>query len=257
METVLITGASSGIGLEFAKIFAENNYNLVLVARSKEKLEELAATLKTEHGVQTIVIPKDLSDPVACTELFNEIQNLNIHIDILVNNAGFTVHGNFYESDLEKTRQLINVNISALTILTRLFLPQMIEWNKGRILNVASTAAFMPGPLMSVYYASKAYVLSFSEGLSGELKGTGVTITALCPGATKTNFAHFASMENSLLFSNPGVMDAHRVAREGYKALIKGKQVIIPGISNKIMAIGTRFVPRNFAAYLAKNVQKI
>jgi short-subunit dehydrogenase len=242
-KTVLITGASSGIGLEFAKIFASNGYNLVLNARNKVKLQEIADQLIEKHGIQATVLAKDLSLPNSAEELTAELMATNIHVDVLVNNAGFAAYGPFDETSWKEEKEMLQVNIMALTTLTKQLLPGMVKRNSGKILNVASTAAFQPGPLMAVYYATKAYVLSFSEAINYELRNTNVTVTALCPGATSTNFEKRASLEESRLFQ-AGAMDAHEVARTGYNALMNDKRLSIPGFKNKALAQIIRFLPR-------------
>jgi short-subunit dehydrogenase len=212
-KVVLITGASSGIGLEFAKLFAKDNYDLVLVARDSTKLAE-AAKLLEKSGSSVTYISKDLSDPCAPLEIYEQLRKEKIVIDCLVNNAGFATYGYFNDLDVEEELKELQVNIVATTYLTKLFLKDMVEKNSGRILHISSTGAFLPGPLMAVYFASKSYVLSFSEALSAELEGTNVTVTALCPGPTKTNFIRRASLGESPLFQR-NVMAATDVARIG------------------------------------------
>ncbi|WP_413306661.1 SDR family oxidoreductase [Bacillus sp. 1P10SD] len=248
-KTALITGATSGLGYEFAKLFAKDGYNLVLVARNESTLNELK---QTYSNVEVTVIPKDLSVPGAAKEVYEEVEQNGISVDVLVNNAGFGLMGKFDELELEKQSNMIQLNITALTELTYYFLPKMKQRKSGRILNVASTAAFQPGPLMAVYFASKAYVLSFSEALVEELAGTGVTVTTLCPGATKTNFGVVASVENSKMFSS--AMSSDVVAKQGYEALMHGKRVIVTGGLNKAGVLGAKFMPRNLAAKISKYV---
>jgi short-subunit dehydrogenase len=254
-RTALITGASGGIGLEFAKIFAREGYNLVLVARSEQKLQELAAELSKQHGTQSTVIGKDLAQPNAPDEIYAELQSKNIAVDVLVNNAGFATYGYFTELDTKKDLEMIQVNVTTLTHMSKLFLPAMKARGWGRILNVASTAAFQPGPLMAVYYATKAYVLSLSEALSRELQGTGVTVTALCPGPTESGFQQRAAMEDSKLVQN-GLMTSAVVAEEGYQAMMKGTTVAVTGLMNKVFALIPRFVPRNMVTNLVMNAQQ-
>ena len=194
-KTALITGASGGIGYEFAKLLAKDCNTLVLVARSKDRLKEIKKELETASPISVIVVAQDLSEPDAAEKIFRRLESEHIIVDILINNAGFGDHGAFVETDWRKEEKMIAVNISALTEMTKLFLKGMVERKSGRILNVASTAAFQPGPFLAVYYASKAYVLSFSEVIVNELKGKGVTVTALCPGPTATGFALAARME--------------------------------------------------------------
>jgi len=198
-KTALITGASGGIGLELAKLFARDRFNLVLVARSRDKLDQLAAELSRKYDMKTLVIAKDLSDHNAPQEVYDEVVKAGIDVDILVNNAGYTMLGKFVELGVQEQMQMAQVNIMTLTHLTRLFLPGMVERGYGNVLNVASTAAFQPGPLMAVYYASKAYVLSFSEAIGNELRGTGVTVTVLCPGPTRTGFQSRGGVEGARL----------------------------------------------------------
>jgi short-subunit dehydrogenase len=243
-QTALVTGASSGIGLELARLLAKDRYRLVITSRSQSAMDELAAQLRGQ-GAEVIVIPADLSKPDEPKRLFNEIGKLGIDIDILVNNAGFGTHGKFWENDAAQEMSLLQVNVVALADLTRLFLPAMVARGRGRILNVASMASFQPGPLMANYYASKAYVLSLSEALSNELRRTGVTVTALCPGPTSTDFQRRAGIKNSKLFKMAG-MTAEAVAIAGYQAMLAGKRVCIPGFKNRLLAIATKFAPRQF-----------
>ena len=252
--TALITGASGGIGEELARLFAGNEHDLVLVARSEEKLEALGGELSRAHGVQSRALAADLADPAAPPRLFQSIEDLGITIDVLVNNAGFGARGAFSEIDYEVESRMIQLNVATLTQLTRLFLPGMLERRSGKVLNVASTAAFVPGPFMAVYYASKAYVLSFSEGLSEEVQGTGVTVTALCPGPTQTNFAAAAGNQDSILFRTGSVMDARTVARAGYHGLMAGERLVIPGWSNQMTVFSTRLAPRTMLAKITRKL---
>jgi uncharacterized protein len=254
MQKALITGASSGIGLEMAKIFADNKVNLVLVARSADKLNQLATELGSK-GITVNVMAKDLSNYNTAKELYDWCSQQNIHIDYLVNNAGFGDFGFFHESDWKKQEQMINLNITTLTYLTRLFLPAMVQKGNGRIMNVASTAAFQPGPTMSVYYATKAYVLHFSEAISNELKNKGVTVTALCPGATESGFQSAAAMEESKLVKGKKLPTSAEVAAYGYKAMMKGKRVAIHGFMNKILANSVRFMPRGVVLAVTRKMQ--
>jgi len=254
-EIALITGASSGIGLELAHLFASKGYSLILVAQNREKLDAAANYLKTQYQVPIRVIYKNLSRPESGDEIVNELQGYKVRISVLVNNAGFSNYGKFSEIPVENQINQINTNITTLTKLTRLILPYMIMAKSGKILNVASTAAFQPGPLMAVYYASKAYVLSFSEALASELIGTGVTVTALCPGPTATGFQKRAEMLNSKLM-DVGLMDVKDVAKAGFEGLMKGKTVVIPGIRNKIMSFLVRFLPRNLVTRIVKQAQE-
>jgi short-subunit dehydrogenase len=255
-ETALITGASGGLGYEFARIFAREGYDLVLVARSADKLAAIGSDLEKKHGVSVRVIPMDLSEASAAEVLFDEIGEAGTEIDVLVNNAGFTVFGLFAETDVRRELELLQVNIVALTHLTKLFLPAMLERGRGKILNVSSTAAFQPGPLMAVYYASKAYVLSFSEALAEEMSGRGVTVTALCPGPTETGFQKRGGLEKSRIVAGRQIAKAGPVARAGYRGLMKGERVVIPGAMNRVIAEGMRFMPRRLATRVVLKAQE-
>jgi short-subunit dehydrogenase len=249
MSTVLITGASGGIGYELAKLFARDHHNLVLVARSADKLAQLATELET-HGVTVKTIALDLAKPLAPKFLFDQVQDTPI--DILINNAGFGAFGEFARMPEEEILGQIHLNITALTQLTRLFLPPLLQRRTGRIMNVASTAAFQPGPRMAVYYATKAYVLSFSEAIANELRDSGVTVTCFCPGATHTGFAKRAGTENSRLFKQVGAMSAERVARDGYRAVMAGRTVAISGAHNWMVAQSVRFAPRQVVTAISR-----
>jgi hypothetical protein len=243
--TALVTGASAGLGAEFAKLCAAGGYDVVLVARSAARLAELAAELVKTHGVKARPLAADLADPTAPPEIFAQLAGTPV--DLLINNAGFGVRGAYTETDWARESSLMQVNMVALAHLTKLFLPEMVRRRSGRILNVASTAAFVPGPFMALYYASKAFVLSFSEALSNEVEGTGVTVTVLCPGATRTEFAQAAGIAHSALFRG-ATMGAAEVARVGYRAMMAGKSSVIAGARNRWMIRGVRLVPRSFAA---------
>jgi short-subunit dehydrogenase len=251
MSTVLITGASGGIGYELAKLFARDHHDLVLVARSADKLAEVSTELQT-YGVTLKTIALDLATPLAPKFLFDQVQSEATPIDILINNAGFGAYGEFGQMPEEEILGQIQLNIAALTQLTRLFLPPMLQRRAGRIMNVASTAAFQPGPQMAVYYASKAYVLSFSEALANELRGSGVTITCFCPGPTHTGFAKRAGTESSRLFKQIGAMSAEKVARDGYRALMAGRTVAISGAHNWLIAESVRFAPRKLVTAISR-----
>jgi short-subunit dehydrogenase len=222
----------------------------VLVARSKDKLDQLAAELGKKHGISARTIGKDLAAPSSPDEVFAEVQAASIQVDVLVNNAGYTMFGKFVENDAKEEADMMQVNIVTLTRLTKLFLPGMVERGDGKILNLGSTASFQSGPGMAVYYASKAYVLSLSEALADELKGTGVTVTALCPGPTRTGFQARARMEGARVL-RLGVMDARTVARQGYRALMSGRALIITGRLNWLLAEGNRFMPRRVSTRMA------
>ena len=251
MQTVLITGASSGIGYEFAHIFAQNNYNLVLVARNKEKLEEIQ---KTYPNITVQVIIKDLRENIAPKSLFEALQKTPI--DILVNNAGFWDYGYFHEIDIEKELSMIDLNVRSLTELTYLFWKEMVKRKNGKILNVASTAAFFPGPLMSVYYATKHYVLAFSEGIAEEWAPYGVSVTTLCPGPTESWFQNSAQMGNSKLFKWKKLPTSKEVAEFGYTSMMKGKRVAIHGFLNNILVSSTRMIPSTISSKIVKKVQE-
>ena len=237
-QTALVTGASGGIGLELARVLAANRFSLVLLARSQDKLEDLARELGIKHGTSVTIVPVDLGEPGAAQAVFDSL--VGVQIDLLVNNAGLLLEGRFGVIGLDEQLRLLQVNIVALTALTRLFLGPMLERNSGRILNVASVAAFMPVPNLAVYAASKAYVLSFSDALSQELSGTKVTVTILCPGVTDTGMVHGTS-----LGSLPGmmIMDAKTVALEGYRACMAGKPVHVAGIVNELAVEWIKYQP--------------
>jgi short-subunit dehydrogenase len=250
-QTVLITGASGGIGYELAKLFARDHHNLVLVARSVERLSEVATELN-QFGVTVKTVLLDLAAPPASKFLFDQLKRDNIPVDILINNAGFGAFGEFADMPEEEILGQIQLNVTALTHLTKLFLVPMLARRRGMIMNVASTAAFQPGPLMAVYYATKAYVLSFSEALANELRGSGVTMTCFCPGATNTGFAKRAGNESSRLFKQMGGMNAEAVARDGYRGLMKGKTVVISGTHNWLVAESVRFAPRKMVTAVSR-----
>lgn len=251
MPTVLITGSSGGIGYELAKLFARDHHNLVLVARSADKLTQAAAELEP-YGVKVRTVALDLTRPGAPQELYDRVQREGIAVDILVNNAGFGAFGNFAEMPEEEILGQIDLNIIALTQLTKLFLPSMISRRSGRIMNVASIAGFQPGPLMAVYYATKAYVISLSEAVANELQDSGVTVTCFCPGATHTGFARRAGTEASRLFKRFGAMSAEAVASDGYRALMKGRTLAISGTHNWLVAESTRFAPRKLVTAISR-----
>jgi len=259
-KTALITGASFGIGLELARIFAREGYNLVLVARSGDKLRQLASELEKAHGTRSLILATDLTEPGAPAHVLDQTTRADIQVDVLVNNAGFGQYGMFAENDLEECLRQIQLNVTALTHLTRLYLPAMIERAKterksGRILNVASTATFQPGPLMAVYFATKAYVLHLSEALANELNGTGVTVTCLCPGVTATEFHKRANATGQRLLKF-GAMDARTVAEDGYHALMSGKPVAISGFKNWLLAQSVRLLPRWLATAIVRKTQE-
>ncbi|MGA2369352.1 MAG: SDR family NAD(P)-dependent oxidoreductase [Candidatus Korobacteraceae bacterium] len=242
-KTVLITGASSGIGLELADLFASDGYRLVLVARNRAALRQLGDQLQSRYGVEVRISPKDLAHPAAPIELYQELQEANIVLDVLVNNAGFGGSGAFLQTDWNNESEMIHVNIVALTHLSKLFLPQ-IRAREGKLLNVASVAAFAAGPYMAIYYASKAFVLHFSEALAEELSGTGTTVTCLCPGPVITNFQQRAHLGESHTKS-PLLVDVREVARAGYEGMKQGKRLVIPGWKNRLLTEGLRLTPRS------------
>ncbi len=250
--TTLITGATFGIGNELAKIFAEQKHTLVLVARNKDRLHAIAKDWKERYGIEIIVIAKDLADPKAPESIFQAVQKHGLHVDNLVNNAGFGLEGRFASTTVQRELEMIQVNIGALVHLTKLFLPGMLNRKHGRIMNVASTAAFQPGPHMSVYYATKAFVLSFSEALNAELKRTGVTVTALCPGPTHTEFQSRAGVSSKVL--RTAGMKAFPVAEAGYRGMMRGKRIVIPGLFNRIGVWFVKFAPRPLPAMIIKRL---
>jgi uncharacterized protein len=254
-KTALVTGASFGIGLELARIFAREGHDLVLVARSADKLRQLAAELERAHSARSLILATDLTEPGAAAYVLDQTTRAQIVVDILVNNAGFGQYGFFAENDLEECLRQIQLNVSTLTHLTRLYLPEMIARKEGRILNVASTAAFQPGPLMAVYFATKAYVLHLSEALANELQGSGVTVTCLCPGATATEF-HKRANATEMRLLKMGSMDPKTVAEDGYRAMMAGKPVVISGFRNWLVAQSVRFSPRRLVTAIARKTQE-
>jgi short-subunit dehydrogenase len=256
MRYTLITGASSGIGYELASVFARNHHNLILVARSEDILSGLKKELEKTFNVQVEVISADLSLVGAAQNLFNAVQAKKLTVDCLVNNAGFGDHGVFLAAKLTKITEMIHLNITTLTELTHLFLPQMVQNKFGQILNVASTAAFQPGPLMTVYYATKAYVLFFSEGLYEELKGTGVTVTALCPGPTESGFQAAAGIKNIALFDTLKIPSSKAVAEYGYIAMNRGQAVAVHGVMNRLMSSTVGLLPRSLARQFVMKLQE-
>ncbi len=254
LDTALVTGASAGIGRELARSFAAEKSNLVLVARRRDRLEDLAAELRKQHGVEVRVMAADLGRADAPQAIVDSLTREAVTPDVLVNNAGFGLLGPVAELDLDRQMEMIRVNVAALTHLTRLLLPGMIERHRGGILNVASTAGFQPGPFMAVYYATKAYVISFSEALADELAGTGVKVTCLCPGPTATEFAETARMGDALMFRLQ-TMTAQRVAEAGYRGFRRGKLLVVPGWLNYLGSMGVRFAPRSMARAVARRMQ--
>lgn len=254
-NTALITGASSGIGAELARIHASHKGNLILVARRVDFLENLRKEIISAHNVKVEIIALDLSLPGASLNLYQQIQEKGLQVDILINNAGFGDYGAFHETSMEKESMMLDLNIKALTELTKYFGKEMGKRGHGYIMNVASLAAFMPGPLMSVYYATKHYVLAFSEGIASEWAPLGVKVTALCPGPTASGFADAANLGGSKLFQRFPIPSSAQVAAYGYKAMLRGKRVAVHGFINKLMVFSMRFTPRNLAAAMVKKVQ--
>ncbi len=253
-KTALVTGASVGIGRDLAEIFSREGHDLVLVSRSENQLHALAEKIRGERGVNVRVIVKDLALPGAGQEVYDQVGAAGIAVDFLVNNAGFGSVGAFAESDPMVQLGMVQVNIGALVHLTRLFLPPMIQRKSGRVMNLGSVAGFMPGPGMAVYYATKAFVLSYSEALATELKGTGVTVTVVCPGPTATEFGKRAGMTSSKLMATS--MTSRRVAEIAYAATMRGKRAVATGWTNKILASIPRLVPRRFAAAVTARLNR-
>ncbi|MEY3236201.1 MAG: hypothetical protein RI883_302 [Bacteroidota bacterium] len=252
----LITGASSGIGMELAKIHASKGRDLILVARRVDELMKLKAELESTFNIQVEVIPMDLMKENAADELFQLVKEKNIEVEFLFNNAGLGGYGKFHERDLKKERDMIQLNIIALTELTHLFLPEMVKRKSGKILNTASTAGFMPGPMQTVYFATKAFVVSFTQGVAQEVCNDGVTLTALCPGPVKTEFEKAAGMEGSGLFKS--AVSAESTARKGYKAMEKGELIVI---SDGKLKFAINWIlplfPRKIILKMVQNLQTI
>ena len=252
----LVTGASGGIGLELARLCAKGGHDLILVARSQAKLEEVARYLSGMYNIRAEVIVADLAWPGAPEAIVAEVEQRQMTVDVLVNNAGVGLWGLFGRQDTGQILGMVQLNVTTLTHLTRLFLPGMIHRRKGRVLNVASAAAFTPGPLMAVYYASKAYVLHFSEAIANELEGTGVTVTALCPGMVLTGFASMAGMGPVDPESTRGTLPASEVARIGYRGMMRGRRLVSPGFLVKLRIFGLRFAPRWLALRVMRRFQE-
>ena len=253
----LVTGASSGIGYELAKLFAQDGKNIVVVARRQDSLEKLKTEIENKHSTKVIVVVKDLSSLNAPQEIFSELEKKNINVDVLVNNAGFGVYGMFYETNLQQELEMIQVNITSLMHLTKLFLKRMLDNKSGWILNIGSSGSFVPGPLLAVYNGTKSFVLSFSEALSNELKGTGVSVTCCCPGFTYTGFQERALGKDPTPREQRLLMDAAKVATTGYKALGNGKVVVLPGLLNSfVFSFLIRFLPRSLVTRVARLVMK-
>jgi len=251
----LITGASSGIGAELARIHASRGGDLIVTARRQKELERLKADLESRHGSRVHVIVKDLVEPDAPQAIYDDLSSRGLRIDYLINNAGFGYYGLFYQQDWARNEAMIKVNILALAALTRLFLPDMIARRSGRILNVASMAGFLPGPLQAVYYATKAFVVSFSEAIANELAGAGVTVTALCPGPVETEFARQAGTLDARGFAR--MASACEVAQAGYDAMLRGRTMIVPCLLNKLTIHGLlRLAPRSLATRISRSLME-
>ncbi len=255
-NVALITGASSGIGLELAKVHARQGGDLILVARSTTKLQKLKEEIEDQHGIFALIIPKDLSIPDAALEIHEEVVKREISVEYLINNAGFGDYGPYHETDWHKEEMMINLNILALTQFTKLFGRDMISRKSGHIMNVSSIMAFQPGPLMTVYAATKHYVQAYSEALYEEWKEFGVTVTALCPGATTTGFAEVANLENSKIFKNPKLPSARVVAEYGYAAMLKGEMTAIHQLKNKVMVNSAKFTPKKLLLKIVRKMQE-
>ena len=253
--TALVTGASSGIGRSLALLFARGGYDLVLVARREASLQHLASEVR-EVGRIALVLPADLAQPGSAEALHERLVQGGTRVDVLVNNAGVGMQGRFHELPIERQLGMLHLNVTSLTALTRLLLPSMVSGNTGGVLNVASTAAFQPGPLMAVYYATKAYVLSFSEAVAEEVSGTRLKISCLCPGPTQTGFVEAAEMQGSRLFT-AGAMSAEDVARIGYEGWQAGKRLVIPGMQNRLGTVLVRFTPRRIVPMITKRLNEI
>ena len=252
----VVTGASAGIGRELARELAAEGFDLLLTARTESALRTLADELERDHGVEAHVLPSDLSAPDGPEVVASGVRNLGLECTLLVNNAGIGQWGPYLELDADRERDQLMLNVLALTRLTRLLLPPMVERGRGRIMNVASTAAFFPGPLMTVYYATKAYVLSYSLGLAEELRDSGVTVTCLCPGPTESRFQEAAGMERSGLFDHQPVMTAEEVAHSAVGATLRGKKIHVTGLMNRLTAFSSRLAPRPVAARVVKKIQQ-
>jgi len=255
-KVALITGASAGLGEQFAHLFARDGHDVILVARTAAKLEALASKLEQDHQIKAHVLAADLTRAEEPQRLFDEVRSRQLEVEFLVNNAGFGSSGPFLDQELTREAEMVELNCTALLKLTHLFARPMRERRSGRILNVASTAGFQPGPFMATYYATKAFVVSFSEALSHELKGSGITVTCYCPGATHTEFAARAGTTESRLFQRPGVAQAPDVAADAYAAMMKGRVLAIHGMLNWLGAVGVRFTPRAVVRSLAANLNQ-
>ncbi len=241
----IITGASSGIGKELAAVLSEHDHNLILISRSESSLNELKNNLERNKQIKIVVLPADLAKPESAMSIVQQIEKMNLKVNLLINNAGFGFYGNLSDQSIENMIQMIQLNITSLSLLTRLFIEKMKEIGGGKILNVASTAAFRSGPMSAVYSASKSYVLSFSEALSTELQGSNISITALCPGATNTNFASTAGLMKNQEFKFKKSASPRDVAEYSYREMMKGKTIAVHGLMNRLIIQLQRILPRN------------
>ena len=246
----LITGGSVGIGAALADVFASHGHDLILIARTREKLEARGRDIHAKYGVHVTCLPEDLTDPSGPRRVHEAVADQKLDVHYLVNNAGVGLFGKFATTDLDSELKMIQLNVTSVVDLTKRLLPSMIERGSGRILNVASTAAFVPGPWMSVYYATKAFLLSFSQAIDYELRPAGITVTTLCPGPTESEFKVRAGSQRSRLFE-AFVMDAPRVARVGYDAMMNGKVLAVPGLRNKLIPVAARLAPRSMVTTLS------
>lgn len=255
-QTALVTGASGGIGLDLARVLAREGHDLVLVARSEDRLRAVAAELTAAHGISATVVTTDLSRPDAPAVVEAAVTARGLAVEVLVNNAGVGALGRFAELPMERQMDMVRLNVNAVTELTRRFLPGMLSRSRGRVLFVASTAAYQPGPLMAVYYATKAYVLSLGIALANETEGTGVTVTVLNPGPTRTGFQARADLDGIGLLKVLALADSSAVAEAGYRAMMRGDVECVPGAFNKLGAFGSRFLPRTSAAAIVRRAQE-
>lgn len=251
----LITGATSGIGLSLATIHASRKGNLIIIGQNSRKLSNVKKELESQFKIDVVAFSIDLTKKDSVKKIVQRIKERKLKVKYVINNAGFGLYGLFRDTDIERELKMIDLNVKVITELTKAFLPEMIDSGRGYIMNVASVAAFLPGPLMSVYYASKNYVLAFSEAVNNELKGTGVSVTTLCPGPTETNFNKTARGENSKMLSN-NLMSSEEVAIIGYEGMLNKKAVVIPGFKNKILACLPRFLPRGNVVSMVRKVSE-
>ena len=255
MATALITGASAGLGAEYAKLFAHDKHDLLLVARRRDRLEALAAELARAHPIRVYVLDANLSSAAGVEKVLAEVERLTLDIEFLVNNAGFGSTSAFAEADPTRELEMVQLNVATPVALTRALLPSMIARKRGRVLNIGSIAGFQPGPFMATYYASKAFVNCFTEALAFELRGTGVTATVSCPGAIATEFPKVAGIENSRLFQM-GAAPASEIARQGYAAMLAGKAMVIHGLKNKLAVQALRVSPRAAVTRIASKLNR-